>query len=267
MTPPAAVPPPLRSTPSVRGYTVLCLASLMGMVLALMLNDRDLLGVLLLAAAAAFGVVTCWRIGPPLVVLGLVALEVYHHLTQPWYLRSTIREQASFMDIVLCASVLAYAVGHYRLLALTHTAFPVDFRRSPAPVRSRDDRRPPPPHNGRLRRSAHLPGPWEMPMLALVAGVWAVAVFVFWFLISNLKAPLDMSRGLWRGLLLIFLVGATTAVLAAATTYLSWIKAAPAEHLLYLQDQAWRETRGEQNRINRWLQWARLRGQRRKEKT
>ena len=47
------------------------------------------------------------------------------------------------MDAVLCAAVLAYAAGHYRLLSLVHTAFPIDYRRPP-PAGPRDDRRPPP---------------------------------------------------------------------------------------------------------------------------
>jgi hypothetical protein len=37
------------------------------------------------------------------------------------------------------------------------------------------------------------------------------------------------------------------------------------ENLLYLQDQLWQQTRHEQATLNRWLVWARLRWQRRKE--
>ena len=263
---PDAVSPPLRSQPSVRGYTILSLTGLMGMILALMENDRDLLWILLLAAIAAVCVVAHWRIGPPLLLVGLAVLEVaYRRPLQPWYPRSALWEESSFMDAVLCASVLAYAAGHSRLVSLTRSIFPTDFRRPPAPDRPRDERRRQ-SFDGQLRRSAHLPGPWEMPMLAIAAAVWAVGISLFWFLISDLDPPLQMREGLWRALLLIFLVGLTMAVLAGATAYLTWITAPPEEHLLYLQDQVWRERR-EQNRINRWLQWARLRGQRRKERS
>jgi hypothetical protein len=259
--------PSAREAGSVRAYTVLCLTALMGMVLALEVNDRELLWILLLAAVGAVGVVARWRIGPPLLLLGLAVLEVYHHAIVPWYLRNVAWHESPLMNAVLCASVLAYAAGHYRLLSLVRTVFPIDYRRPPALVRARGERRPPPALDGRLPRSANLPGPWEMPMLAITAAVWAVAVSLFWFAISGRRAPLDMPSDLWRGLLLIFLVGATMAVLAGATAYLHWSMATPAEHLLYLQDQLWRETRREQNRINRWLQWARLRGQRRKERS
>ncbi len=75
------------------------------------------------------------------------------------------------------------------------------------------------------------------------------------------------AAGLWHELLLIFLVGATMAVLWGAAAYLDWATATPEEHLLFLQDLAWRETRLEQNQIHRFLVWARLRAQRRKEQS
>ena len=75
------------------------------------------------------------------------------------------------------------------------------------------------------------------------------------------------AAGWWHVLLLIFLVGLTAAVLGGAAAYLHWATASLVEHLLYLQDQTWRETRREQNRINRFLTWARLRAQRRKEQS
>ena len=256
---------PLRSRPSVRGYTILCLTGLMGMVLALVENDRDLLWVLLLAAVGAAGVVGHWRIAPPLLLLGLAALEWFHLVGQPSFLGGAVWEETIFMDAVLAASVLTYAAGHCRLLALVHTIFPIDLRQPPQP-RGRDGRREPAP-GGRQRRSPELPGPWEMPLLAIAAGMWAVGVSLFWLALTAAEPPLYMSAGLWRGLLLVFLVGLTTAVLAGAAAYLHWAAAAPEEHLLYLQDQLWRETRREQNRINRFLTWARLRAQQRKEQT
>ena len=104
-------------------------------------------------------------------------------------------------------------------------------------------------------------------MLTTAAGVWAVGVALFWLALPAVGPPLGLSRGLWHALLLIFLVGLTAAVLAGAAAYLHWATARPEEHLMYLQDQAWRETRREQNRINRFLTWARLRAQRRKERS
>ncbi len=114
-----------------RAYTILCLTALMGMVLALMENDRDLLWILLLAAIGAAGAIAHWRIAPPLLLLGLATLEVFHLQSHPWYVQSRAWEESPFMDAVLAASVLAYAAGHYRLLSLAHAVFPVDQRRPP----------------------------------------------------------------------------------------------------------------------------------------
>ena len=146
MTPDIIPPTPLRSQPAVRGYTVLCLTALMAMILALMENDRELINILLVAGMGALAVVTYWRIGTPLLLLGLVLLEVFHRLNRPWYSGSPGADDSPFMDAVLCAAVLAYAAGHSRLLSLAHTALPIDYRRPP-PAGPRDDRRP--PHDGR----------------------------------------------------------------------------------------------------------------------
>ncbi len=263
MTPDNIPPTPLRSQQAVRGYTVLCLTALMAMILALMENDRELINILLVAGMGALAVITFWRIGTPLLLMGLVLLEVYHRLNRPWYAASPTADDSPFMDAVLCAAVLAYAAGHSRLLSLGHTAFPIDLRRPPAGSRADGRSR----QDGRRRRSAHLPGPWEIPLLALTAAGWAAAVSLGWLVLSSLSPPLGLSAGTWHGMLLIFVVGLTMAVLWAVFAYLDWSTVTPDEHLLFLQDQAWRETRLEQNSINRFVVWARLRGQRRKEKS
>jgi hypothetical protein len=251
--------PPLSSRPAIVAYTILCLTALMGIVLALMENDHELIGILLLAGIAALGVMAHWRAAPPLLLVGLAVLELYHRATWSPHSHSVDWRDTVFTDLVLCAAVLAYSAGQYRLLALSHSVFPIDTRRSP--------RRNGKPSDSSQRRSPQLPQPWEAPILAITAAGWAVAVSLFWLMLSAIPAPLHMAPGEWRGVLLIFVVGLTMAVLGGAAVYLDWLTATPTEHLLFLQDQAWRETRREQNQINRWLTWARLRGQRRKEKT
>jgi len=54
---------------------------------------------------------------------------------------------------------------------------------------------------------------------------------------------------------------------AAALAYTKRALASSPENLLFLLEQLWRETRREQSRANRWLTWARLRAQRRKERS
>jgi hypothetical protein len=257
-------PDPAPASPSPSGvvaYTILCLTALMGMVLVLMEGERDPIWVLFLAGVGAVGVMARWRAAPPLLLLGLTILELYHRATQPYYFHTVVWQDTMFTDVGLCAAVLAYSAGQYRLLTLTHSVFPVEARGRHA----RSDKRSA-PADARQRRSPHLPRSWEIIVLVVAAVGWAVGVSLYWLVLSVIPAPLELPRGVWRGLLLIFTVGLTTAVLGAAAAYLNWLTTSPAEHLLFLQDVAWRETRREQNQINRWLTWARLRRQRRKEK-
>jgi hypothetical protein len=258
-------PAPPQSQPAVVGYTVLCLTALLAIVFALMENEHELVGILLLTGVAAVGVMARWRAAPPLLLLGLAVLELYRRATWVRYLRGFDWQDTAFTDVVLCAALLAYSAGQYRLLALTHAIFPIDARRRPGVV-ARNGKRAS-GIESRQPRSPHLPQPWEAPLLAFTAAGVALGVLLFWLALSVIPAPLDMSMELWRGLLLIFSVGSGAAVLGGAAAYLHWLAATPAEHLLFLQDQSWRETRREQNQINRWLTWARLRGQRRKEKS
>ncbi|HVS37060.1 MAG TPA: hypothetical protein VMS17_15980 [Gemmataceae bacterium] len=255
-------PAPADSQSGVRACTILCLTGLMGMVLALLENDRDLLWILFVAGVGAVGVVARWRVGPVLVLLGLALLEVVNRTPHWGRMRYLLSQESLFLDAVLAASMLTYAAGHYRLLSLTHSGFPVDARRRPPPA---GGGKAPAPRG--QRRSADLPGPWELPTLAIAACVWGVGVSLLWVALSAVDPPLSMSHGLWRGLLLILLIGLTASVLGGAAVYLNWVTARPEEHLLYLHDAAWRETRREQNRINRFLAWARLRRQRRKEQS
>jgi hypothetical protein len=259
-------PPPLSSQSAVVGYTIFCLTALMGLALALMENDHEMLLILLLTAVGVLGVVARWRAAPSVLLLGLAVLELYHRAAWQAYSGAVDWRGAAFIDAVLCAAVLAYSAGLYRLLSLAHTILPIDSRPPPSAT-ARQGRRRPKPFGLRQRRSPGLPKPWEMALLAMTAVGWAAAVSGFWVILSAVPPPLSMSRELWRGLLLIFTVGLATAILAGAVAYLGWITATPEEHLLFLQDQTWRETRREQNQINRWLTWARLRAQRRKEKT
>jgi hypothetical protein len=78
-------------------------------------------------------------------------------------------------------------------------------------------------------------------------------------------AWLDLDPTLWRLLLLVWGMGLGLAGLHAFLSYVGRIQASREESLLYLQDQLWSQTRGEERRINRWAVWGRLRRQRKEE--
>jgi hypothetical protein len=280
---PAETPRP--RFPLARAYTILCGAALFVMALALIENDHDPLTSVVLAGLGGLLVLVRFRAGPPLLLAGLVLLEGAHRSLRPWAFRGQAfgLDESPAMDALLCAAVLTYAVGTYRLLALTHTALPVDRRPpplTPPPLprgeRGRGEGRGAPPHDGRRPRTAAEAGQGELAALAVAAVLCAAAAVGTWLVLNATDSPawwdmayaarsLRTARYEWRVLLLLWGVGLSAAVVGGAAAYFLWATAPPAAHRVYLHDQAWLETRRDQSRVSRFLVWARLRGQRREE--
>jgi len=364
-----------RLSPAARQYTTVSLLALLVLTLGLAAKGFGVwaLPPLLLGVAA---VVFQWRAGPlllpPLLIFeldrlgpsALSALLPYELSTMGYFSASELREVDPLLDSLLVAAVLAYSVGHYRLLGLTRNLFPVDPRRvdiHAAPERTRRDRfltalvlvlvtltgaagglaavaahrnllgvglmvaltgvlpgilyfaaraayRGAVRRRGMVRGKPHLRPPetvdaGELTALLLTVPLWTALGFVAWTVLNEQEAPLAAPtagdweswreqrnwtvypsrseaepprrswtvrqelawEGAWR-LVLVVCVGVVGLLLAStAFGYLRRLRAPVAENLLYLQDQLWRATRGEQSLLNRWLTWARLRAQKRKE--
>ncbi|MGH7225715.1 MAG: hypothetical protein ACRELF_21055, partial [Gemmataceae bacterium] len=105
----------------------------------------------------------------------------------------------------------------------------------------------------------------EMALLGFVLPVWMGLAVLVWTWMMEGVPPLGMRREAWRVLRLVWAILAGLAITGTVTSYLRLITATSEESLLYLQDQCWRQTRREQSSLNRWLTWARLRAQRKKE--
>lgn len=243
----------LSSHPAVRGYSLVCLLALLA--LTVLVTDRGLgwwglMPVLLGAAALLFR----WSVGPPLVLVTLaVLLAAQARFRNP---RLGWPQPPVAADLGICLVVLAYSAGQYRLLALTRHVLPPDTRRRALPGQARAAAREGP------RRSPEAVGPWEVPALLLSLPLWALLAAAFWVRLQ-LEEPLeDLPPVVWRALLLAWVFGLGLAVTAAGLSYIGMGQAPRAEARLFLQDQAWRETRKDQARLNRWLVWARLRRQR-----
>lgn len=255
----------LRSHPAVRNYTLFCTAALFLLVVCLAdhglgwwsLTPALIGGVALLAQGSG---------GPPLVLLSLAGLVLigprYSYLWRyPYWQRGKV---PTMMDLVLCVAVLAYVVGHYRLLALVRHVFPHDPRRlSSSPPKMGGGREGDPAR----RRSADLVSSRELVLLLLTLPLWTCLAVVVWSWIMEETTPWGMEPEVWQALRLVW--GGLTIVAATGTvaSYLRQITATPEESLLYLQDQLWRHTRREQGRLNRWLAWARLRPRRGREQS
>jgi hypothetical protein len=258
-------PPPAQ--PAVRDYTLVCVGALLvtaGLLYMYGVGWWALLPLLL----GLVGLLASWGGGPPLVLLavaGVLAFRVSRMSRYPLELLST----ANLMgDVPLAAAVLAYVAGQYRLLSLSRSsAYQVEASR-------KSGRR-----GGRIRgwfQTDRLAGrsPAVVPseeVLALLLTVVVAATLAFivldWLLPEDALSALPLPPALRQALVLAW-VGIVAVVAAAAVLgYLSWTQASPEEALQYLQDQVWSETRGEQRVIQRRAARARLRAQRREEKS
>lgn len=248
----------LRAHPVVRNYMLFCLAALFFLVVCLAARGLEW-WCLVPSLIGCLTVLTNWNHGPPLVLFSVVGLLGMTGSRSRWSYAAWSRFQSpTLMDLFLCIAVLAYVMGHYRLLSLMRQIFPPDLRRSrgspPDPLR---------------RRSPDLVTGKEMALLGFALPTWvALAVMVWaWVMRSAIwgELPLNFPLPFWRALLIAWASLAVLAATGIVAGYLRWTTATPEESLLYLQDQCWRQTRREQSSLNRWLTWTRLRALRNKE--
>jgi hypothetical protein len=252
--PPPPTPAELRSHPAVRNYMLLSLAALF--VLVVCLVDRGLRWWSLLPALiGCMSLLAPWSAGPPLVLVSLTGLILSGTRYRWGYLYGVGMVVPTVMDLVLCAAVLAYVIGQYRLISLLRDVFPTD------PRRSRGGASP----ETASRRPADLVTPKELALVVLALPLWTGLSVAAWRWLIDETPSLDIERDAWRGLLTAWAVIVVVGVVAAVAGYARQNTATPEEGLLYLQDQLWRDTRREQSGLNRWLVWARLRVQQRRE--
>jgi hypothetical protein len=269
-----------RPAPNARSdYDLLCVTALMLLLLALVMQRMgawSLFPVVLGAAALFFR----WRMGPILVVLAVVllvlarseGLDPYQLLlavigtAERWLLGGRSPrlmrgfrppEPSALASFALAVGVLAYCAGHYRLQGLLVRLFPPDPRRRPAtPTAARE---------AEHRRPAHLVTLREVAALVLAVPALAGLAVALWSWVRDREPPLDFEEWGGQALVLLWVVGGGTLVVAGLLRYLAQRRLTPDEAAMYLQDQMWRETRREQRRLNRWLAWAWLRRRRREE--
>jgi hypothetical protein len=229
--------------PAARLYTVFGLAALLAVGATLMKSGAGSFALVPLLFGV-LGIVFGWRSAPlfVLVALAVTVLQPFPALTMYLFTTSPVS------DALLSAAVLAYLLAQHRLFSLRLAGVPEEPVRRvgrkkvkplPAPVR-------PPP--------AEVEGE---AVLALVAVALATAVaFGLWTAVRQVRAPLGIQPSPWRLALLVWVVGGVLLVAGGVIGYLGLRRQSPEEAALFLQDLLWRETRGEQRRINRWRAWA-----------
>jgi hypothetical protein len=273
---------PADQHPGARAYALLCLGALSFLVMALVLRRPDpwaLFPALLGGAALFFR----WRGGPLLVLLAVVALlwSWWHGLNLGWFVVAVVawvrywllgewggpmqlpvmnrppsRAILPASDIMLAASLLAYSVGHYRLQGLVARLFPPDPRRTRKTKKAAAAR----------RRSPELVTVGEIIMLLVALAACCGLAYLFWSWLRKQETRLEVPDSAWQGILVLWLLGGGVLAVGGLLRYVALRRMTKPEAALYLQDVLWRETRGEQRRLNRWLAWAWLRRRRREER-
>jgi hypothetical protein len=271
-----------------RYYFFICLAALLLLQVVLLARPKpswalwmrrylplfDLWPVLLGGA----GLLLRWRTSPLLLLFLLSGLLF---LSAPPSLHDPIQ------DMVLCASVLAFVAGHYRLQSLQHTVFPRD------PRQRAGTRNPKRLNLASRQRSGRLVSMEELTFFLLVVLLWVGLATFGSSLVEPVRYPptTDYNRYWWRDVIsdptgqamtgglevlveyvwrlgrLLWLLGAGVLVVSVLLNHVLFRRQSREEAALFLQDVVWKETRREQRRINRWLAWVRLRQQRGKEQS
>lgn len=264
--------------PEERDYGLVGMGALTLLVVALALRRPDP-WVLLPALLGALGLLFRWRLAPVIVllavflvlwswwigsspgqvlafVLGWVVWLVrgLRGLPPRWQGGLPSRNLLPISDFLLALGVLIYAAAQYRLQGLTWRLFPRVRQRKAPPATKKEEEM--------ARRSPGLVTASEVVMMLAGLALCGIAAALFWDWLQGQETDLVILDTAWQGILVVWLVGGAVLVIAAGLRYLALRRLTAAEARLYLQDVLWRETRGEQRRLNRWLAWAWLRRRR-----
>jgi hypothetical protein len=269
--------PPTPQDEGIRHYSLLCMAGLGVVALALFLRGLDALA-LLPALVGGLAMVFRWRSGALLGVLTLVTwlLAVQHWpvlhpaliadeillLFRPVFTSPPIRrpvrpgligayDESGIADLLLYAGMLVYFTGHYRLLSVARRVFPSDPRKRSTRDLPED------------RRSGSLVSGKEVLRALVPLPLWIGLALLCWRWLEGKGTDLDIDDRWWRVMILAWVLGVSFLVAAALVRYAAEGRMRPEEAALFLQDTLWRETSREQRRINRWIAWT-CRRQRRK---
>lgn len=252
-TPPA---PPTPFSASSLNYRLLIILSLLAITLTLLRKDYGIFA-LLPAMPGLLSLVLFSVTGPVFTLVFLtILLTLGHFILKDPLLPPISSSETS--DFVLAAVCLVYVGAHWRLHSLIKQAVPGDPRRAKKPARRRLERRWFLPV-GDPTRTPNRVSDMEWFFLILQGILFALTGYL---LESRLQlegiVPSKSPDVGWRLLLLVWAV--LLALLGGRVVFAitRWYLAVPDECQLYLQDQLWDATRGEQRRIDAWLTAGRL---------
>jgi hypothetical protein len=210
------------------------------------LNLQQLLPALSLCMllAGGLGILARRAINPLIVLLPLGINQLLHQANRNNLLGQSAIPPATYLrtlDLALCMAVLAYVVGQYRLLALRGTVLPADRRRGAASP-----------------RPEYLVTAEELFALLVQLPLWTLVAQGIWYLLPQHSRLEGLAPSWLQFLILVWVVAIGLLVTSHVFRYWRWRQMNATTARVLLQDVLWKETRGEQRRINRWLAWRRI---------
>jgi hypothetical protein len=245
-------------------YTLTALVALVFITVVLLQYGFDSWAVVPLVGGA-LGVLLPGTVAPALVlVLVMVMLAIRFRAVWGTFGYFQFYYESAMLDFLLALAALVYLAAHSRLLTIKTHAVPPDARRKLRPSKGRLLGRWLLPQEP-TRRSASLVDLGEIIVFLTSLPIFAILATVVWTeWMRYQESPLfRVPDSLWQAMLVSWVVLLGIAVCYVVQGYIRRTFASREESLLYLQDQLWQQTRGEQRRIHRWLTAKRL-GQQRK---
>jgi len=241
-------------------YLILCSLSLAAVFLA-QVQQGLVLGNLLAIAWGVLGIVGRIRLAPIVFLLLVAANQVIEgDLFYGLRFRSIFRPRwLDLGDLLLCIGVLGYLATHYRLQGIWYRVLSADPRRRLEPTRRKFLGIGPTPFADPQRRLPEKMQPREISLMLLSLPVWAMLAQVLAAALAPSWRFFELPGWLAR---ILFVVWSLAAGAFLITNLLDvWKRRFMSREAaaIYLQDVCWRETRGEQRRVERWLAWKRTR--------
>ena len=246
-------------SPGTGPYEVIAYSCL-GAVFLVQLVEGSPLGGLLAFGCGVLAMVGKLQMGPIFYIV-LVAGNLLANFNQGIDRRNFFRPAwLDVSDVIACIGVLGFVACHYRLQGVWFHQLARDVRRRPAK-----------PHLsfrlslGRLgaqpdpgRRVPEQISMSEVSWLIVTLPVWAIFAQFATYSISRIRVA-QIDLWLVRILTVAWVLGLGTFVMVHLLEAWKRYSMNRAGAWLFLQDTFWRETRGEQRQMQRWLAWKRLR--------
>ncbi len=253
------------ASPNGLDYAILALAGL-GFVTVVLVQEGLDWWAALPFAVGALGIAFPGSVSPSLVLI-LVTILLVMRLS---FVVSPLGHRlgtSPLADLLLAVAALAYLAGHTRYLTIRRHALPPDPRRERKPGHPRLAGRWLLPHKPTRRSGERVPA-GEVTRLLMAAPLFALAAYLAWVNVAFAEPPdlLDMPVPIYHALIVVWAAALALLACYVLLAYLGRANASREESLLFLQDQLWDATRGEQRQAHRWLAWARLRSQRKEER-